>query len=98
MNPSEQRTSALFGHDIRKTFRRETGEVVHALDGVSLEAAHGTLTALVGPDGAGKATLIRLAAGLRSADGGELRFWGIDVSADLQQAPECIGSMPERFG
>ena len=43
-----------------------------ALDGVSLEVAPGTLTALVGPDGAGKTTLIRLAAGLLTADAGEL--------------------------
>src|SRR5438046_5809216 len=98
MNPSEQRTSALFGHDIHKTFRRGTGEVVHALDGVSLEAAHGTLTALVGPDGAGKTTLIRLAAGLMSADGGELKILGVDVSADPQQVQDRIGYMPQKFG
>jgi len=54
----------LMGRDIRKTFRRETGDVVRALDDVSLEVSHGTLTALVGPDGAGKTTLIRLIAGL----------------------------------
>ena len=82
MSIAKHQTAALFGRDLRKTFRRETGEVVHALDGVSLEAAHGTLTALVGPDGAGKTTLIRLAAGLMSADGGELKILGIDVSAD----------------
>src|SRR6059058_4051653 len=98
MNPSEQRTSALFGHDIHKTFRRGTGEVVHALDGLSLEAAHGTLTALVGPDGAGKTTLIRLAAGLMSADGGELKILGVDVSADPQQVQDRIGYMPQKFG
>jgi ABC-2 type transport system ATP-binding protein len=98
MNPSEQRTSALFGHDIHKTFRRENGEVVHALDGVSLEAAHGTLTALVGPDGAGKTTLIRLAAGLMFADGGELKVLDIEVSADPQQVQDRIGYMPQKFG
>ena len=52
---------ALLGRDIRKSFRRDGGEIVQALDGVSLEVEHGTLTALVGPDGAGKTTLIRLA-------------------------------------
>src|SRR5437762_10663749 len=98
MNPSEQRTSALFGHDIHKTFRRGTGEVVHALDGVSLEAHRGTLTALVGPDGAGKTTLIRLAAGLLTLDAGELRVLGIDVAADPQQVQSRIGYMPQRFG
>ena len=95
MSIAKHQTAALFGRDIRKTFRRETGEVVHALDGVSLEAAHGTLTALVGPDGAGKTTLIRLAAGLMSADGGELKILGVDVSADPQQVQDRIGYMPQ---
>jgi ABC-2 type transport system ATP-binding protein len=49
----------LIGRDLRKTFRRGRGERVDALNGVSIDVAHGTLTALVGPDGAGKTTLIR---------------------------------------
>jgi ABC-2 type transport system ATP-binding protein len=93
-----EHTKVLFGRDIRKTFRRDTGEIVHALDGVSLEVEHGTLTALVGPDGAGKTTLIRLAAGLMTADGGELKILGVDVAADPQQVQDRIGYMPQKFG
>lgn len=52
---------AVVGRDVCKIFHRETGEVVRALDKVSLHARHGSLTALVGPDGSGKTTLIRLA-------------------------------------
>jgi pyoluteorin transport system ATP-binding protein len=88
----------LLGLDIRKTFRRDGGEIVHALDGVSLEVEHGTLTALVGPDGAGKTTLIRLEAGLMTADGGELKILGVDVAADPQQVQDRIGYMPQKFG
>ncbi len=86
------------GREVRKQFRRETGEIVNALDGVSLRAEHGTLTALVGPDGAGKTTLIRLMTGLLLADSGELRVVGVDVSADPQQVQSRIGYMPQRFG
>jgi ABC-2 type transport system ATP-binding protein len=89
---------ALLGRNIRKSFRRDTGEIVQALDGVSLEVEHGTLTALVGPDGAGKTTLIRLAAGLMTADGGELKILGVDVAADPQQVQDRIGYMPQKFG
>jgi pyoluteorin transport system ATP-binding protein len=89
---------ALLGRKIQKSFRRDTGEMVEALDGVSLEVEHGTLTALVGPDGAGKTTLIRLATGLMTADGGELKILGVDVAADPQQVQDRIGYMPQKFG
>jgi ABC-2 type transport system ATP-binding protein len=89
---------ALRAREVRKTFRRDTGEVVRALDGVSVEARHGALTALVGPDGAGKTTLIRLAAGLMTADSGELTVLGTDVAADPQRVQEHLGYMPQRFG
>jgi pyoluteorin transport system ATP-binding protein len=91
-------SSVLFGRGLRKSFQRDEGEIVHALDGVSLEVEHGTLTALVGPDGAGKTTLIRLAAGLMELDEGELKILNFDVSADPQQVQDRIGYMPQRFG
>jgi ABC-2 type transport system ATP-binding protein len=89
---------AIWAREIRKSFVRESGETVAALDGVSLSVLHGELTALVGPDGAGKTTLIRLAAGLMPAEAGELKVLGVDVSADPQQVQERIGYMPQRFG
>src|SRR5262249_58678186 len=98
MSPIRGNTPVLLGRNICKTFRRDTGAVVPALDGVSLEARHGTLTALVGPDGAGKTTLIRLAAGLLAADSGELQVLGLDVATDPQQVQARLGYMPQKFG
>lgn len=89
---------ALYSRGLGKTFRRQTGETVCALDDISVEMPRGTLTALVGPDGAGKTTLIRMAAGLLQADRGELRVLGIDVAAAPQQVQNRIGYMPQRFG
>ncbi len=97
MNANEG-TPALVARGVKKTFRRESGEMVTALNAVSLNVEHGALTALVGPDGAGKTTLIRLAAGLMRADEGEVKVLGINVSADPQQVQERIGYMPQRFG
>ncbi|HEX3602046.1 MAG TPA: ATP-binding cassette domain-containing protein [Lacipirellulaceae bacterium] len=88
----------LRASDLSKTFRRETGEFVEALAGISVAVAAGTLTALVGPDGAGKTTLMRLAAGLMTADGGKLTVLGIDAAADPTQIQARIGYMPQRFG
>jgi ABC-2 type transport system ATP-binding protein len=89
---------AIVGRAVRKTFRRETGELVVALNDVSFEAQHGTLTALVGPDGAGKTTLIRLATGLMTADAGELTVLDVNVTKDPQQVQARVGYMPQRFG
>ncbi|MBI4528851.1 MAG: ABC transporter ATP-binding protein [Deltaproteobacteria bacterium] len=98
MSAAGKNRTVLLGRAIQKTFRRDTGEPVQALDGVSLEASAGTLTALVGPDGAGKTTLIRLAAGLLAADAGELKVLGIDVAADPQKVQDRVGYMPQKFG
>jgi ABC-2 type transport system ATP-binding protein len=90
--------AAIVGYDLRKQFRRETGETVVALDDVSLGVRHGGLTALVGPDGAGKTTLIRLMAGLITADAGDLNVLGIDVARDPQAVQDRVGYMPQKFG
>lgn len=88
----------LVGRDISKQFKRGSGEIVHALDNVSLEVAPGSLAALVGPDGAGKTTLLRLATGLLVADSGELRVLGINVAEHPQAVQSRIAYMPQRFG
>jgi ABC-2 type transport system ATP-binding protein len=93
-----QNASVLVARGVSKSFRRETGEPVHALEGFDLEIAPGTLVALVGPDGAGKTTFLRLTAGLMLADAGELEVLGFDVSADPQDVQDRIGYMPQRFG
>ena len=90
--------SVLSARDLHKRFTPKNLPAVQALDGVSLEAPRGMLTALVGPDGAGKTTLIRLAAGLLRADSGELTVLGIDAARHPQQIQDRISYMPQRFG
>ena len=87
----------LVGREIRKRFGRPP-QLVQALDGVSLEVRKGELTALAGPDGAGKTTLIRLAAGLLTAESGELTVLGFDAAKDPQAIQDRIAYMPQRFG
>ncbi len=66
-----------------------------ALDHVSMTIRPGIMTGLVGPDGAGKTTSIRILAGLIDPDGGEARVDGVTATAaDRAQ----IGYMPQRFG
>ena len=89
---------ALVAQDLRKLFAREKQAPVRALDGISFEVRHGELTALVGPDGAGKTTLMRLISGLLRAESGSLMVLGVDVAAHPQQIQDRIGYMPQRFG
>ena len=98
MSGMTQDAPAVAAQDLLKRFAREHEAPVSALDGVSLQASHGELTALVGPDGAGKTTLMRLAAGLLRADGGSLNVLGVDVAVDPQQVQNRISYMPQRFG
>jgi ABC-2 type transport system ATP-binding protein len=73
---------------------RRFGDVV-ALDGLSLEIGHGELYGLVGPDGAGKTTLIRALAGLIDLDAGEVRVLGEDPGTG--RVRERVGLMPQQF-
>ena len=98
MAASAASAPVIVGHNLKKHFRRKTKDTVQALDDVSFQIAPGTLAALVGPDGGGKTTLIRLACGLMSADEGELTVLGIDARADPQEIQDRIGYMPQRFG
>ncbi|KSW26905.1 MULTISPECIES: ATP-binding cassette domain-containing protein [unclassified Pseudomonas] len=82
----------------RQFLVKESGQIVQALHGLDLQVRKGALTALVGPDGAGKTTFLRLVAGLLRADGGELEVLGIDVKAHPQRVQDLISYMPQRFG
>ncbi|MDE2508824.1 MAG: sulfate/molybdate ABC transporter ATP-binding protein [Planctomycetota bacterium] len=53
----------------------------HALDCVSFEVPEGQLVALLGPSGSGKSTILRIIAGLESADSGEVQLTGADAEA-----------------
>jgi ABC-2 type transport system ATP-binding protein len=71
---------------------------VEALRGADLKIRHGAVTGLIGPDGAGKTTLMRLAAGLLRADAGKVSVLGLDADRDALQVQSSIGYMPQRFG
>ena len=71
---------------------------VTALNGVDLTVRPGRVTGLIGPDGAGKTTLMRLAAGLLMPDRGAIRVLDIDALAEPLAVQSTIGYMPQRFG
>jgi ABC-2 type transport system ATP-binding protein len=89
--------SALTCTALSKAFKAG-GRRIQALDGVSLGVAPGQVTGLIGPDGAGKTTFMRLAAGLLRADAGTIDVLGLDLAHESLAVQASIGYMPQRFG
>ena len=69
-----------------------------ALEEIGLKVRQGVITGLIGPDGAGKTTLMRITAGLLVPDKGDIHVLGIDVNQDPLLVQASIGYMPQRFG
>ena len=69
----------------------------HAVDGVSLNIAAGEIYGLVGSDGAGKTTTMRLLVGALKPDAGEVNVCGFDVLKQVEQARSQIGYLSQRF-
>jgi len=89
--------AALSFRGVRKTFGRAATRTL-AIDDISFSVASGKITGLIGPDGAGKTTLMRLAAGLLKPDCGDVRVLGEDPLETSLQARSALGYMPQRFG
>ena len=69
-----------------------------ALDNISAIIQPGTITGLVGPDGAGKTTLMRLMTGLMKPTQGKIKICGIDTQSQDPLLYENLGYMPQKFG
>jgi ABC-2 type transport system ATP-binding protein len=72
--------------------------VIQALRGVSLTARRGQVTGLIGPDAAGKTTLMRLAVGLLEPQEGQIIALGLDATQQSLAVQSVVGYMPQRFG
>jgi len=70
---------------------------VTAVDALSFEVAQGEMFGLIGPDGAGKTTTIRLAAGLLGPDAGTVTIFGSDPVAEHRAITAQVGYLSQRF-
>ncbi|RJQ80118.1 MAG: ABC transporter ATP-binding protein [Desulfobacteraceae bacterium] len=85
--------------DLWKAFPgKKKTDPVQALKGISLFARAGQVVGLVGADGAGKTTLIRIAAGLLVPTSGSVAVLGLDSITQTLEIQSRVGYMPQRFG
>ena len=84
--------SVVVARDLRQSFKSENKKLpdVIALQGLNMQIQAGQMTALVGPDGAGKTTFLRLIAGLYQPTSGSLEVLGIDVAKHPQTVQDRI--------
>jgi ABC-2 type transport system ATP-binding protein len=68
-----------------------------ALSDLTLEVGKGEMFGLIGPDGAGKSTAIRLMCGLLHPDAGDIRVLGLDPTRDHRAVTERVGYLSQRF-
>ncbi len=87
--------NAIRTTELRKTF---PGMKEEALSALSITVMGGAVTGLVGPDGAGKTTLMRLLAGLMRPTSGSIAAAGFDPAAQGTELRSILGYMPQRFG
>lgn len=86
-------TSAIQCQGLAKSFGGTT-----ALADITLDCPKGELFGLVGPDGAGKTTLMRILSGVMDPSGGEAQVAGCHVTKNSEELRRRIGYMSQRFG
>ncbi len=69
----------------------------HAVNGVSLQIKAGEIYGLVGSDGAGKTTTMRLLVGALKADSGDVNICGYDINKQVENARSQFGYLSQRF-
>ncbi len=85
-------TTLIEASHLRKFFG-----ATHAVDDVSLQIAPGEIYGLVGSDGAGKTTTLRLLVGALKPDMGEIAICGFDIRKQTEQARTQLGYLSQRF-
>jgi ABC-2 type transport system ATP-binding protein len=83
--------------DVSKSFVSGKRKLT-ALQNVDMLARSGMITGLIGPDGSGKTTLMRLLTGLLAPDRGKVTVLGRDATNEALPVQDSVGYMPQRFG
>lgn len=93
----EERDYCIEIREVSRTFK-SGNRTIRALGNFSARVRSGIVTGLIGPDGAGKTTLMRMVSGLLVPDSGSIEVSGMNSTDDSTRLHSSIGYMPQRFG
>ena len=85
-------TPVIETHNLTRRFGK-----VAAVDGLELSVSAGEIFGLIGPDGAGKTTTLRLLAAVMRPSAGEARILGFDTQRQAERIRRAVGYMPQKF-
>ncbi len=84
-------------NDLAKSFKRQNGETVFAVKGVSFTIGKGEIFSLLGPNGAGKTTTISMISGLLTPTRGDATIGGYSITKQPLQAKNLLGVVPQEI-
>ena len=87
-----EKDSVIVTENLTRRFKAVT-----AVDGLDLSVRRGEIFGLVGPDGAGKTTTIRMLCAIMDPTAGSARVAGFDTVKEAERIKRCIGYMAQRF-
>ena len=87
--------NVLIVENLEKNYKKNSSQIVKAIENLNLEVKQGEIFGLLGPNGAGKSTFINILAGTVLKTSGQINVWGFDIDKNPRQVRASIGIVPQ---
>ena len=87
--------NVLTVENLKKNYKKNSSQIVKAIENLNLEVKQGEIFGLLGPNGAGKSTFINILAGTVLKTSGQINVWGFDIDKNPRQVRASIGIVPQ---
>ena len=89
--------NVLIVENLKKNYKKNSSQIVKAIENLNLEVKQGEIFGLLGPNGAGKSTFINILAGTVLKTSGQINVWGFDIDKNPRQVRASIGIVPQEL-
>ena len=91
----DKKKNVLTVENLEKNYKKNSSQIVKAIENLNLEVKQGEIFGLLGPNGAGKSTFINILAGTVLKTSGQINVWGFDIDKNPRQVRASIGIVPQ---